>query len=620
MNMRIKIQIRSFILGGLLGLLTLLNQVSPAEAFNLPVLSLPDLPRLLPLERLIPLQRIIPWIRPLPTFKPLPTLIPLQPLEGEHTPTPTLTTVPTLTPTPTPTGTLTPTPSRTPTPTVTPTVILTSTPTPTVTITPTTTPTPTATPTSTVEPTATSTPTLTPSATPTLTPPTQATPTLTPTPTVEPTATPTPTVPLETPTPTITPTPTTPEANILVAYWKIEEESGTTVPDNSGNGYNLDLIPHFDNPVNLPSWSSDIPPTSNTDVKSLLFDGDNHAQLANSLHNSAFDFTSGFTIQAWMKIESTQPYPDCGVVAKLGGGGGYMMWLTGGGKIANFINGSGSLALSSTIVQDNSWHHAAITWDGQEKSVYIDGVKEDSLSWTDAPISTGGTFYLTTYSPVNRNCKGYLDEVKIYNHARSDQQIIEDAGITTHVVISEIQISGGAGATNHDFIELYNPTSLPFDLIGHRLVKRTGGSTSDDTIKSWTSSAVIPARGFYLWANSSDGYAASIGADASTTDILAADNSIALRLGAENTGNIIDSLSWDSSENALKEGTEFSPDPGGNQSLERKARSTSTVDSMSVGGIDEFKGNSYDSNNNTADFILRATSQPQNSSSPAEKP
>lgn len=405
----------------------------------------------------------------------------------------------------------------------------------------------------------------------------------------------------------------------MVAYWKIEEGGGTTVSDSSGHGYDLVLMPHLLEPVNLPSWSDEVPPTTNADNKSLVFDGDNRAELANpSSHNSAFDFPAGFTIEAWIKPDSSKPGQDAGIVSKFKkevGYGGYIMWLHDG-KIENYIDG-GLPGLTNVV--DGNWHHVAITWDGSERAVYVDGIKETSAAWSTPPNSVDSIFYIATYDPADRNFKGNIDEVMVYNYARSQEKINEDAGITAHVVISEVQITGGAGATNHDFVEFYNPTSLPFDLIGHRLVKRTSGSTSDVTLKSWTSSTVVPPHGFYLWANSDADYALSIGADTSTSGILTDDDSIALRFGAEDTGVIIDALSWDASEASLKEGTEFFPDPGANQSMERKARSTSTVDSM-TSGADVSKGNGYDTNSNAIDFVLRDVSQPQNSISPTEMP
>ncbi|MBM3282934.1 lamin tail domain-containing protein [Candidatus Gottesmanbacteria bacterium] len=204
----------------------------------------------------------------------------------------------------------------------------------------------------------------------------------------------------------------------------------------------------------------------------------------------------------------------------------------------------------------------------------------------------------------------------MYNYARSDQQIIEDAGITTHVVISEIQISGGAGASSQDFVELYNPSNSGINLNNWNLRKRNN-SGNESSLVLIQEDKIIPAHGYFLWGNTDGDFANNIGADVSNGNNISENNSIALLNASD---QIIDQVAWGSGTNQFTEGSVIPDNPGTNQNLERKARSTSTVDSMSVGGIDEFKGNSYDSNNNTADFILRATSQPQNSSSPAEKP
>ncbi|OGY26726.1 MAG: hypothetical protein A2Z11_00295 [Candidatus Woykebacteria bacterium RBG_16_43_9] len=197
-----------------------------------------------------------------------------------------------------------------------------------------------------------------------------------------------------------------------------------------------------------------------------------------------------------------------------------------------------------------------------------------------------------------------------------------------HIVISEVQTTGGTGGgtsklTDRDFIELYNPTNLAINLSGYRVVKRTGSGVPNDTnVFTFTSSHVIPAHGYFLWASSeSPGFASSIGADVTSSETLASsNNSIALRLGPLNIGTIIDALSWNPAAFSLKEGTEFSPNPGINESMERKALSTSTALTMAIGGSDQFRGNGFDSNNNAADFVLRTLSQPQNSSSPIEIP
>ena len=184
-----------------------------------------------------------------------------------------------------------------------------------------------------------------------------------------------------------------------------------------------------------------------------------------------------------------------------------------------------------------------------------------------------------------------------------------------HVVISEVQIAGSNA--DDDFIELYNPTNSAINLAGSRLVKRTSSGATDTDIKVFGSSDSIPAHGYYLWCNT--GLNSLLSCDAQSTDTLSNHNSFALRYGPRDSGTIIDAVTLGSPAHPLGEGTALSAPPAGS-SVERKALSTSTAATMGVGGADEFKGNGFDSNNNSTDFILRSVSQPQNSGSPIEIP
>lgn len=187
--------------------------------------------------------------------------------------------------------------------------------------------------------------------------------------------------------------------------------------------------------------------------------------------------------------------------------------------------------------------------------------------------------------------------------------------IANHIVISEVQIAT-SGATTSDFVELYNPTSSNINLNGFHLVRRasTGTPTS---FKAFSSSNIILGHGFYLWANSAGGYATQINADVSTNENIADNNSVAL---TDNQDLIVDQVAWGAGAGSqFVEGSAFATNPGSNQSIERKAYSTSTISSMTT-GVDVLKGNGFDSNDNANDFILRPAPQPQNSSSPTESP
>ncbi len=190
-----------------------------------------------------------------------------------------------------------------------------------------------------------------------------------------------------------------------------------------------------------------------------------------------------------------------------------------------------------------------------------------------------------------------------------------DSATASYVVISEVQIGqSGTGNAGNDFIELYNPTDSPIDLNGYRLVKRTKSGVSDSSIKSWTSETIIPPNGYYLWANSN--WSPPVIPDAVTAATIAADNGIALRRGPENTGEIIDSVAWGEAANIFIEGSVFSVNLPFDSSIERKACSSST--SLSMRSEDSSNGNAEDTDNNSNDFVLRDTPDPQNTISTRE--
>ncbi len=118
------------------------------------------------------------------------------------------------------------------------------------------------------------------------------------------------------------------------------------------------------------------------------------------------------------------------------------------------------------------------------------------------------------------------------------------------LIISAVQITGGYGHTNDDFVELYNPNAEPVNLNGYRLVKRASLGQTDTSIKSWTSDVFIPGYSFYLWANSSFSTISKI-PDVTTSSTLSSDNGVGLKFGALDTGNLVDSISWGAANNGF---------------------------------------------------------------------
>lgn len=155
---------------------------------------------------------------------------------------------------------------------------------------------------------------------------------------------------------------------------------------------------------------------------SLDFDGSNDYVFVSN--NSAFNFGgSSFTIEAWIKVNSfTKDWQ--ALITK-----GEDAW-----RIHRYVNtnyiafgtaGSPSNDLVSTIsVNDGKWHHIAAVYDGSQKRLYIDGVLDNSYTKSGISFNTADPVWIgNNYGSQSRHWHGNIDEVRIWNTARTAEQI-----------------------------------------------------------------------------------------------------------------------------------------------------------------------------------------------------
>ena len=177
-----------------------------------------------------------------------------------------------------------------------------------------------------------------------------------------------------------------------------------------------------------------------------------------------------------------------------------------------------------------------------------------------------------------------------------------------HIVISEIQISGDD--VNDEFVELYNPTSDAVDLTGWKLTRKSAGGAQSNLVSSF--SGAIPAFGYYLIAkNEYDGSVTPDRFYSASTSAITTNNTIVLY--SDDGTTIVDKVGFGTNVADFETAT-YSANPTAGGSIERKALASSTDVTMAFGGVDEFKGNSDDTDDNGADFVSQPTSNPQNSS------
>jgi hypothetical protein len=221
---------------------------------------------------------------------------------------------------------------------------------------------------------------------------------------------------------------------------------------------------------------------------------------------------------------------------------------------------------------------------------------------------------------------------------RSDIAVTRDA-IANHVVISEVAVQGptppgSTSGANNEFVELYNPTDQDIDITGWKVQYKsaTGDSYSGTTLSATAPNRVkIKAHGYFLLGKS-NGYVPGPGEPAADATYGFSLSGVASGGGHVRIGpGLVDANVDDpNTVDKLAYGTGNSPEggagaaapapPASPMSYERKAGVDATATSMGSGGAHETKGNGQDTDNNAADFVIRAVRQPQSSTSLGEMP
>jgi len=197
---------------------------------------------------------------------------------------------------------------------------------------------------------------------------------------------------------------------------------------------------------------------------SLNFDGtDDYVQLPNE---SNYDFTTNMTVEFMINTIDLQTVN--GLITK-----GDDSWRIHGGNTVGKIMFAGNGAFgdfeSTSSVDDGVWHHVAVTYDGVNAKIYIDGNLENSVPATN-PINNSAFAVALgeNLQATNRYFNGTIDEVRIWNIARSATEInafrgVELQGTETGLVSYFNFNQGVAGGVNSTEITVFDVVALGND-------------------------------------------------------------------------------------------------------------------------------------------------------------
>ncbi len=222
----------------------------------------------------------------------------------------------------------------------------------------------------------------------------------------------------------------------LVAYYKFEEGSGSTANDSFG--VNHGTLTSFSDPDS--AWS-----TSNTDLgTAITFDGDDdYVDLGNP---EALQITGSLTIEAWIKTDSDQSdglYTNRQTIVTKAFGGEYEVTLERDGDLAFYHGTTGvndgsnnntydKIQSAAVITEPGRWYHIAIVRDldvDQNIKMYVDGVLIHTADSIFTSVTAGSNSVgIGNQRSGTANFNGEIDEVRFWNVARTEQQIIDNMG------------------------------------------------------------------------------------------------------------------------------------------------------------------------------------------------
>lgn len=218
----------------------------------------------------------------------------------------------------------------------------------------------------------------------------------------------------------------------VVGNWQLDEGTGSSAKDSSGNNNNGELSPI------APIWTGGRQPASTA----LHFDGSNYVKVVGNPPPLTVLEPSMVTVEAWVRscgpVTGSLHY----ILSKGGEGciaASYALYAGELGKLSFYISHEDQAKPffespnAEPSVWDGNWHHVAGTYDGKTVRLYVDG--HQIGDGTNVPDPTNivynlpvNEFFIGSYGeepcPFPYNFTGDIAEVRVWNGALSPSEVL----------------------------------------------------------------------------------------------------------------------------------------------------------------------------------------------------
>lgn len=276
-----------------------------------------------------------------------------------------------------------------------------------------------------------------------------------------------------------------PTAENLVGYWTLDDGSGTTALDSSGNANTLTM-------TGSPSWV-----TGNIGSSALDFSGSGQYLSVADPSSGVLDFVDGsdFTITGWFNRDTAAA--DHTIVAKKNDqttSAGYVVWIDNNGSTdylsAEISDGTDTYsAVGTTNLSTTGWHHFSVVWDDSNGLyIYLDGKLDGSTTSSTTSINSLANalaFRIGAESDAGVPFDGKIDDIKVYNRALSVDEVSKLAH--TAVPIQPVD----TGLVGH---WTFDGNDIDWSNASAEIKDVSGRGNHGDALGSLATTSVIPGK------------------------------------------------------------------------------------------------------------------------------
>jgi hypothetical protein len=269
-----------------------------------------------------------------------------------------------------------------------------------------------------------------------------------------------------------------------IGQWKFDEKSGSTAYDSSGNGNDGNITCNGASCVN-PSYTQG----KLGSALSFVSTGRGGTVTRNPL-NIIPGSGSAITIGMWIKPPATQTgYPATLVRNGTGSDENYDFYIYPSALKLGFdiyestwrtVNTAGA------VLTANQWNYvSAVFTEGVEVKFYVNGIWKETLAFPYYAITPATTsFNIGGHDGGTQGYSGLIDDVRVYNYARTPEQILEDM---------QGDVGGGMERIGKPLVQLkfdegFGATANNSGTGGSTLngtLTPGGGGTNDTATKMW---------------------------------------------------------------------------------------------------------------------------------------